>query len=224
METLDALKKRKSIRGYLSKPVPKNVLQEIIAAAMQAPSAMNTQPWELFIVAGEVLDNIRKGNVEALTSGTAPKPESTVSEQFKEVYKRRQVDLAKQLFTLMEIAREDNQGRFEWMQRGFRFFDSPAAIILAYDNLLEPASLSYFDFGCLTQSICLAALDHDLGTCIHGQGVMYPQVIRKHVKVPDSKKILMSISIGYPDWDFPANKIESERDPMDTLTTWVGFE
>jgi len=224
METQEALKKRKSIRGYLSKPVPKSVLQEIITTAMQAPSSMNTQPWELFVVGGETLDLIRKGNIEALTSGTPPKSEASVSEQFKEVYKRRQVDLAKQLFTLMEIAREDNQGRFEWMQRGFRFFDSPAAIILAYDNLLEPASLSYFDFGCLTQSICLTALDHDLGTCIHGQGVMFPKVIRKHVDVPESKKILMAISIGYPDFDFPANNVESEREPADNLTTWVGLD
>lgn len=224
MEILDALKKRKSVRGYLPKPVPKNALEAVITASLQAPSAMNTQPWELFVVGGEVLDNIRKGNVEALTSGTPPSPESTVSEQFKEVYKRRQVDLAKQLFQLMDIAREDNQGRFEWMQRGFRFFDSPAAIILAYDTLLEPAQLSYFDFGCLTQSICLAALEHELGTCIHGQGVMYPEVIRKYVKVPESKKILMAISIGYPDWDFAANKIESHRETMNDLTTWVGFE
>lgn len=223
MDIIDALKKRKSIRNYLPEPVSKEVLQEIITVAMQAPSAMNTQPWELFVVGGETLDNIRKGNVEALTSGTPPKSESTASEQFKEVYKRRQVDLAIQLFQLMKIERDDSQGRFEWMQRGFRFFDSPAAIILAYDQLLEPASLSYFDFGCLTQSICLAALDHDLGTCIHGQGVMYPQVIRKHVDIPESKKILMAISIGKPDWDFAANQIESQRVAMEDLTTWAGF-
>ena len=123
----------------------------------------------------------------------------------------------------MNITREDNQGRFEWMQRGFRFFDSPAAIILTYDQLLEPASLSYFDFGALTQSICRTALDYELGTCIHGQGVMFPQVIRKHLKIPDSKRILMAISIGYPDWDFPANKVESEREPTETLATWAGF-
>ena len=88
-----SVKKRKSIRGYLSKPVPKEVLQQIVSSVMQAPSAMNSQRWELFVVGGEVLDNIRKGNVDALTSGTSPKSESTVSEQFKEVYKRRQVDL-----------------------------------------------------------------------------------------------------------------------------------
>jgi nitroreductase len=223
MDIIDALKKRKSIRNYLPEPVSKEVLQEIITVAMQAPSAMNTQPWELFVVGGETLDKIRKGNVEALTSGTPPKSESTASEQFKEVYKRRQVDLAIQLFQLMKIERDDSQGRFEWMQRGFRFFDAPAAIILAYDQLLEPASLSYFDFGCLTQSICLTALNYDLGTCIHGQGVMYPQVIRKHVDIPESKKILMAISIGKPDWDFAANQIESQRVAMEDLTTWAGF-
>jgi hypothetical protein len=41
--------------------------------------------------------------------------------------------------------------------------------------------------------------------------------------IPDTKKIFISISIGYPDWDFAANKVESGREPAENLTTWYGF-
>ncbi|MFH2129943.1 MAG: nitroreductase [bacterium] len=223
MELTDALVQRKSIRGFKPDPVPKETIEKILEAAINAPSAMNTQPWEMFVVAGDVLDKIKKGNIEALTSGTPPRPEMAFLEKFQNEYKQRQVGLAVQLFKLMGIAREDGQAKFGWMQRGFRFFDAPAAIILTYDKILDPALLSYFDLGCLTQSICLAALNYDLGTCIHSQGVMYPQVTRKHVDIPDSKKIFISISIGYPDWDFAANKVQSGREPVTNVTKWFGF-
>jgi nitroreductase len=74
------------------------------------------------------------------------------------------------------------------------------------------------------QSICLAALSRGLGTCIEDQGVMYPDVIRRFAAVPESKRIVIAIAIGYPDWDFPANKVETAREPVDSITSWCGFE
>jgi nitroreductase len=80
-----------------------------------------------------------------------------------------------------------------------------------------------FDLGAVTQTICLAALSHGLGTCIEGQGVMFPRVIRKHTGLPESKKIIIGIAIGYPDPEFPANRLESAREPLETVATWHGF-
>ena len=224
MNLIDALANRKSIRGFKPDPVPRETLEEILKAALNSPSVMNTQPWEMFVVTGDVLNKIKKGNIESLTSGKLPNPDIEFKEQFGHEYKKRQVRLATHLFKLMDIRRENQEKKFEWTQRGYRFFDAPTAIILTYDKALDPAYLSYFDLGGLTHAICLAALKYDLGTCIHIRGNMYPQVIRKYVDIPDSKKIFVSISIGYPDWDFAANKIVSGREPLANVATWVGFE
>jgi hypothetical protein len=62
-----------------------------------------------------------------------------------------------------------------------------------------------------------------MGTCIEDQGVMYPSVLRKYANIPETKRILVSIAIGYPDWDFPGNKVESTRESVDTVTAWHGF-
>lgn len=224
MSIAEIILQRKSIRGFKPDPVPKETLQNVLQIALHSPSAMNTQPWKLHIAAGDVLKELGHDNITSLTSGTPPGLEVKVQESHEGVYKTRQVDLAKQLFGLMEITREDQEGRFDWMQRGFRYFDAPAAILLAYENAMEPTSpLVHYDLGILAHAICLAALQYDLGTCIHGQGAMYPQNLRKHLNIPESQTIFNCISIGYPDWNFPANQVESKREPVENVASWTGI-
>ena len=113
--------------------------------------------------------------------------------------------------------------RAEWMQRGFRFFDAPAAMILSVDGSLDEWN-PQFDVGAIVQTICLVALSYGLGTSIEDQGVMYPDVVRKFTGIPESKRIVIGIAIGYPDWDFPANKLVSQREPLEEFVTWCGFD
>ena len=222
MDIAEAICSRKSIRSYKSTPVTRGTLKEILDIATRAPSSDNAQIWEITVVTGEVLDNIRWGNVEMFISGAVPNPDFTLH-RLEGVYRERQMELAVQLFQLMGIAREDRDKRAQWRQRGFRFFDAPAAIILSADNSLSDSRI-LLDVGLITQTICLAALNYDLGTCIGVQGVQYPEVVRKFTGIHKSKRIIVSIAIGYPDWDFPANKLESKREPVESITTWCGFE
>lgn len=50
MQTMDAIHTRKSIREFTSQAVPNELIQKLLAAAMQAPSAGNQQPWHFIIV------------------------------------------------------------------------------------------------------------------------------------------------------------------------------
>jgi nitroreductase len=224
MDIVEAIRSRKSIRGYKPDAVPKEILKEILGIATRAPSAMNTQPWEITIVSGEVLDNIRKGNIEMLNSGAKPHPEVPYK-TFEGKYRERQVDLAIQLFKLMGIAREDKEKRGEWTRRGFRFFDAPAGIILSIDRSLINSSagelMALMDIGSLAQTICLTALKYGLGTCINDQGIMFPEVVRRFTHIPESKLMVICIAIGYPDWNFPANKLETGREPPENVVTWL---
>ena len=229
MDVAEAIKTRKSIRRFKSDPVPKETLMEILKISSRAPSAVNFQPWEYTVVAGEVLEKIKVENVEMIKSGGKPGIERfsdgmPVEAHFdrESSYRKRQVDLAMRLFKLMDIPREDKVKRAEWLERGFRFFDAPAAIIITVQssfNLEGPL----VDIGALMQNICLLALNYGLGTCIEDQGIMFPDVLRKHLDIPQSKRILLCIAIGYPDWDFPANRIETDREPIENISTWYGF-
>jgi nitroreductase len=224
MDIIEAVKTRKSIRGYKPDPVPRQVLEQILELASRAPSAMNTQPWEFTVLTGGVLENVRRSNIDLLNSGVPPSPEHVVTSWPKEsIYRQRQVDLAKQLFQLMDIPREDKEKRAKWLERGFRYFDAPAAIIICTDRCLSESG-PLLDIGAVIQTICVTALHFGLGTCIEDQGTMYPSVLRKYAHIPESKRIIAAIAIGYPDWDFPANKVESGREPIKNVTTWLGFD
>jgi len=219
MNIKEAVLTRKSIRGFKPDPIPRDVLNEIIETAVRAPSSDNSQPWEIYVLRGEALDRIRSDNIKAMKSKSTGRD----FQPYEPVYRKRQVDLAIQLFTLMGIGREDKEKRFDWMQRGYRFFDAPVGIILTADKSLDlPTAAS--DVGGLAQTICLLALAYDLGSCILVQSLSYEDIVRKHAGIPESQHLLLSIALGYPDNGFPANNVYSERDPIDINASWIGFD
>ena len=78
MEFDDVILGRRSIRGYKPDPVPRALIEEILALAMRAPSSMNTQPWNFYVVTGEPLARIRQGNTERMAAGV-PQSRSSAS-------------------------------------------------------------------------------------------------------------------------------------------------
>ncbi len=224
MKITEAIRMRKSIRGFKPDPVSKKILREILETACRSPSAMNIQPWEFTVIAGDILNKIRSANVEKLNSGVPAKPDHfIIGWPENSIYRQRQIDLAKQIFSLMDIKREDKKKRAQWIERGFRFFDAPAAIIITTDSILAE-STPLIDIGAVMQSICLVAIDHGLGTCIEDQGVMYPEVLREFAGIPESRKIMIGIAIGYPDTDFIGNRLETTRQDVDSITQWIDFQ
>ena len=221
MDIIEAIRTRKSIRGYKPTPVPREILEKILETAIHAPSGQNTQPWEITVIAGEVMEKIKQAAMEKFSAGEAPARPKVSRGPYTGAHRERQVAIGVQLFQLMGIAREEKEKRTEWTKRGLRFFDAPAAIIISTDESLGPAA--QFDVGAIAQTIALVALNYGLGTCIQGQGLMYPDVIRKFTGIPESKRLSINLAIGYPDWDFPANKVQSEREPTEITTTWCGI-
>lgn len=223
MRIREAIEKRKSIRAYKSDPVPKEVLKEILKIATRAPSGVNTQPWEIAVLTSKVLDQLRNENVDAFQSAETFGSDFGEVKPFSGIYKERQRALAVDLYNILGIAKEDEQKRMEWWIHGLRSFGAPALLVLYVDESLDPR-MACSDLGGFAQTICLAAMEYGLGTCINAQSIMYPEVVRKVTGIPESKKMHTSIAIGYPEWNHPANKMESKRESVDNITTWHGFE
>jgi nitroreductase len=222
MDIIKAVKSRKCIRGYTFQPVPKGVLSEILSISTRAHSAMNAQPWEFTIVTGEVLEQIKQANLNCLTSGVIPSPDFPLK-AYEGVFKERYIENVTRLFALMGISREDKEKRKEWQRNNARFFGSPAVIFISVDKILDDMRC-IFDVGAVTQTICLVALSYGLSTCPQLSGISYPSIIRKFTNIPESKRLLIAISIGYPDNSFPANGHISNREALDKITTWCGYD
>jgi hypothetical protein len=49
-------------------------------------------------------------------------------------------------------------------------------------------------------------------------------VLRNVWEIPHSNQIVLGIAVGYPDRDDPVNQLRSEREPLDNVSTWYGFD
>jgi nitroreductase len=224
MQFDDVIMGRRSIRGYKPDPVPRELIEEIIALAMRAPSSMNTQPWNFYVIAGEPLDRIRKGNTERNIAGVPQSREFRIGTKgFEGKHRDRQVGVAKQLFGAMGIARDDKEGRQDWVLRGFRQFDAPVCIIVTFDKELEGMDDAPFDCGAVATALVNAAWSRGLGAVINSQGIMQSPVVREHAGIAEDQVIMKSIALGWPDDSFPANAVVSERKSVKEATVFVGF-
>ncbi len=220
MELLEALKTRKSIRAFTAQAVPREVVSKVLEAARWSPSWGNTQPWELVVVQGGMVKQLTGEMVAAFQQKVAPNPDVPMPATFPDVYKERYMACAAGLFGSMGVARDDKARRIQHLVNMTGGFGAPAIIYVIFNaDLLEPYSM--FDLGCITQSICLAAHDLGLGTCIEAQLALYPDIIRRHLGMTKSHKIVVGLALGYPDPDHPANGFRTEREPLEKFVQWV---
>lgn len=219
MEIIEAIETRKSIRAYQKMKVPKDVLNKIIHTSLRSPSATNLQPWNLYVITGQVLENIRKENVERFLAGGKPTFEEPL---LNDLFRARRSQLAKDLFALLGIEREDKEKRREWEAQGHGYFGAPTVVIISMEQSVLAGTWSLLAIGSFIQSFCLTAQEFGIGTCISEQGVAYHDIIRKYVDIPDSQRIIISVTLGYPDFSAPANQLVSIRVSEDEVVHWYG--
>lgn len=215
---------RRSIRGYKPDPVPKALIREVMEMAMRAPSSLNTQPWNFYVVTGDVLDRIREGNTERNLAGVPPSRESRSHGAYKGVHRERQKEIAGQLFEAMGIDWDDKERRNDWVLRGFRQFDAPVAVVITYDRSIHGGDIGPFDCGAVANALVNAAWSRGLGCVINSQGIMQSPVVREHAGIPDDQVIMICVAMGFPDDSFPANAVISRRKAVDEAVVFVGFE
>ena len=224
MEYQEVVMGRRSIRGFLDKPVSKHMINEVLSMAIRAPSSLNTQPWNFYVVSGAPLDAIRKGNTERNLAGVPDSREFRGHGAYEGDHRTRQIEIAKQLFAAMSIEREDKAARQDWVLRGFRQFDAPVSIVVTYDRSIHGGDIAPFDCGGVTNALVNAAWSRGLGCVINSQGIMQSPVVREHAGIPDDQVIMICVAMGYPDETFPANAVVSRRKSLDEAVHFVGFD
>jgi nitroreductase len=226
MDTATAVKKRKSTRAFSPAPVPRKILKEIMELALRAPSWANTQPWEFAIAAGAKLEEIRQGFAARLDEES--KLDIVRPMGFPEPYISRTGKLMATEQKIKGIKREDREARGWWRQQGLKNYGAPAVIYILIDRDFyfqeEINAWLLFDCGLVAENIMLLATDYGLGTVAQAQAVQYSDVLRKALDIPDSKLFVIGIAVGYPDEKDPINQFRSERESLDSVVEWRGFE
>jgi len=221
MDISDAVNQRKSIRAFKPDPVSQDLLKNILEEAIRAPSWANTQPWEFVVATGKPLEQIRAGFLER--SNTSASLDVPRPPEFPDRYAAR-------------IRVLDRQNRLvtpkDWESRSvqnFRHYGAPAVIYIltSRDFYYQSKGLNVwalYDCGAVAQNIMLLATKYGLGTVAQAQAVAYPSVLRQELSISESKIFFLGIAIGYPDWDAPVNQFRTEREPLESITAWHGFQ
>jgi nitroreductase len=220
MELVAAIKGRRSIRKFKAQDVPKSVITEILDEARWSPSWGNTQPWDLYVLTSKTLAKFKEMNLRQTLAGAATASDVPMLEKWPDAMKARYGELGKVVLSVQGIKRDDKEARDQYYQNMVSVFDAPCLILacISRDNLVEYQML---DIGLITQTICLAAHDKGLGTCLLAAAARYSAEIRKIAAIPDDKKIVVGIALGYPDPLFPLNNFERERAKLTEFVHWV---
>jgi nitroreductase len=207
---------RRSLRAFLPEPVDTELLSRVFDAAQRAPSNCNTQPWQVHVASGEVIETLRREMPTRFMAGEFSM-DFPYDGQYDGVYKVRQHGAAQALYDAVGVARDDKAGRHEQFMRNFSFFDAPH---VAFLFLPEPFGLrEAADLGMYAQTLMLSMTAHGLGSCPQTALSFQADYVREALGVDDGNKLLFGISFGYPDTSAPANQCVTDRaDLADTVT------
>jgi nitroreductase len=168
---IEAIMQRRSIRAYEPRPVPRELVEEVIRAGNEAPSGMNNQPWRFVVL--ETGESRRK-----LLEAAVPR--------------------AKKLY---ESLKESNPERYEAIQQRWREMEDPiyySAPVIIF--VIGHGRFSAHSCPLACENIMLAAHSMGLGTCWVGSGAMAADdpVIGKILELKEGETIFGPILLGYP--------------------------
>jgi nitroreductase len=189
--------KRRSIREFSSRPIPKNVITECLRTAGTAPSGANRQPWHFAVVQSpEIKKSIREA----------------AEEEEKEFYQRR----APQdwLDALAPIGTDADKP----------FLEIAPCLIVAFaekyvidDSGQKQKNYYVTESASLACAFLIAALHNaGLATLTHTPSPM--KFLNRILKRPEAEKPLMLIVTGYPAAD--ARVPDISRKPLDDFTSY----
>jgi len=217
MDIIEALQQRKSVRAFLNKDVSTEKINSILSAARHAPSGVNTQPWQVAVVTGEVKEQLQSQIEQAFRNGDKGKADySYYPDNWVEPYKSRRLACGLQMYSTLKISREQKDKQLEQWLANYRAFDAPVMLLFFMDSNMQTGS--YMDYGMFLQSIMLLAVEQGLATCAQASLADYAEIIKTKLEYPQDSILLCGMSLGYEDKTALVNSYRTPREDVDTFT------
>lgn len=212
------LEKCYSVRAYLDKPVPQDLLESIFSQAQQAASNCNVQPWQTCVVSGNTKEQLKADLVAAVMKGVAPNPDFNWVAKYEGIHRERQFGSANALYNSIGVSREDKKGRQISMLRNWQFFDAPHAAFFTMDKYLD--IMGAVDLGIYAQTLALLLEEHGISCCMQGALGQFPDPVKKALQLPEQRGILFGMSFGYADESAAVNNTRTERESLNNAVSF----
>lgn len=220
----EALKRRVSIRRFLSEPVPRSLMLELLDTARWSPSGGNLQPWKVVAVAGaerEAVTALARAAQSQAGGATEEGNDPIYPPNLWEPYRSRRYKVGEDMYALLGIAREDRAGRLAHVARNFEFFGAPVGLFFIIDRRMGRGQWAHL--GMFMQSLALVAVERGLGTCMQEFWSTLRDTLHRHFELPDTDMLYCGMALGFPDPEAAVNRLRSDRAPAEDFATLRGF-
>ena len=174
--------------------------------SLLTPSWGNSQPWTFYVASGTTLENIRKDqiskNKEKIKgySDIEPGHRNDFSERCQKCMTEN-IEIAGQILN-------DPTLKVLW-EANVVLFNAPTVVYITIPK--KRTLFNLFDSGAAEMSVMAAAKEHGVDSVPAYELIKYPDILRKHMKIPDDEDIVIGISLGYEDKENVLNKFRSKR-------------
>jgi nitroreductase len=214
---------RRSVRGFLPTPIPKETILDILDVAARAPSGTNTQPWQVTIVTGEKKESLSRELISTALDSTRnaghQQEYSYYPEKWISPYIDRRRKVGYDLYGLLGIAKGERELMERQFARNYAFFDAPVGLFFTIDRILGQGS--WLDYGMFLQNVMLAARARGLDTCPQAAFCKYHRIIARHLEIPESQMLVCGMALGYADQSRVENSLQTERESVLNFARFV---
>ena len=220
-----ALLSRRSVRAFLSTPVPRRDVEHLLELAARSASNSNCQPWQVHVLTGAAKSRLTTalltahdtaGRVSRREYNYQPKPDEWV-----EPFHSRRRDFGERLYgTTLGIAPTDTAARLAHHRRNYDFFGAPVGIILTVSR--HPLEGALVDAGLFLQALMLAARSIGLDTCPQASFIDFYPVLRRQLDIPDDQLIVCGLALGYADIENRLSTLSTSRESVTSFATFYG--
>ena len=217
MEVSEAVNSRQSIRAFTDQEVSDELIQRLLEKSARAASGGNLQPWKIFVINNETMINFLKFQ-EDWTDPETPAYD-IYPENLTEPYKTSRYEVGAEMYSILDIDRDDKEGRFKQMLENFKFFGAPSAFFCFVDRQMGRPQWS--DLGMFLQNFMLLAKEVGLDTCPQEAWAIKQESVTAFVEAPDELMLFCGMAIGYKDDEAKINKLRTERRPFEDWATFV---
>ena len=219
----EAIDTRLTCRAFTNELPNRNIITSIIERAKRAPSGGNLQPWRMWVVSGQPLEEFKKDIAEKIKDN--PMGEGTeyniYPPNLKEPYESRRREVGRSMYEVLNIPKEDKAGRMKQFMRNFEFFGAPIALFFAIDREMQEGQWS--DLGMFIQSIMLLAREEGLHTAPQEAWAIWYKSVNKFLDIPEELMLFCGMGIGFADENDPINTFRSKREDIDDFANFIGF-
>jgi nitroreductase len=223
-----AIESRFSCRAFLrDKPVPRELIEDILRVARRAPSGTNTQPWKVYVLQGDSRDSL-SAKVCAVHDAVFADPSLAARyredfdyypEKWISPYIDRRRENGWSLYGLLGIAKGEKDKMHAQHRRNYQFFGAPVGLMFTVDKVMGRGSL--MDAGMFIQNVMVGARARGLHSCPQAAWDEFGTLVKAHVGAGENERLLCGMSLGYADTAAHVNTFHTPREPVETFTRWL---